>query len=372
MESPPYQLISYIAPSAPATRRPAEGNLAFLRPEIGFTPNWYRTHLRIDFGERWHADPAYRRETVLAMRAELRKRFPGSPIGGIDKGDSPVDLLTGVQGGCLVAAIFGVPILYAPDSWPTCAPRFLTDEELASIKPPDLDKNPAFQALMSQLEWIAESEGRVEGFINWQGILNNAQRLRGQQIFIDMVESPDLCRPLFGAIRDTILEGTRRLRDFQRRTGADYRFLTISNCLVNLVSPRQYRERLLPYDREIAEATDCIGVHNCAWNANPYLSDYARLPRVGYVDMGMDSDLKRARELFPQARRAIMYTPMDVENKTLAEISRDLERIAADYGPCDLVCADIEAGTPDSKVLGILGACAEISARHGRTGPLRG
>ena len=51
------QLVSYIAPGAPATRRPAEGNEPFLRPEIGFTPAWYRQHLDIDFGERFHTRP---------------------------------------------------------------------------------------------------------------------------------------------------------------------------------------------------------------------------------------------------------------------------------------------------------------------------
>ena len=75
------QLISYIAPGAPATRRPAEGDEAFLRPEIGFTPKWYREALGIDFGERWHGDPAYRRETVLAMRDHLGRRFGGT-LGG--------------------------------------------------------------------------------------------------------------------------------------------------------------------------------------------------------------------------------------------------------------------------------------------------
>mgnify|MGYP000247429488 CR=1 FL=1 len=43
------QLISYIAPGAPATRRPAQGNEPFMRSEIGFTPAWYRQHLDIDF-----------------------------------------------------------------------------------------------------------------------------------------------------------------------------------------------------------------------------------------------------------------------------------------------------------------------------------
>ena len=65
------QLVSYIAPAAPAARRQAQGDEPFLRPEIGFTPNWYRTALGIDFSQQWHTDPAYRRETILAMRGHL-------------------------------------------------------------------------------------------------------------------------------------------------------------------------------------------------------------------------------------------------------------------------------------------------------------
>ena len=45
------QLISYIAPRASATRQPATGNEAFLRPEIGFTAKWYHDVLGIDFGD---------------------------------------------------------------------------------------------------------------------------------------------------------------------------------------------------------------------------------------------------------------------------------------------------------------------------------
>jgi hypothetical protein len=318
----------------------------------------------LDFGEPWHRDPATRRESLLAMRGELRTRFPGTQIGGIDRPDTPLDLLTGVQGGCLIAAIYGVPVRYISDQWPTCEASYLTDEEVDHLEPTDLDRSPAFQDLMAQVDWIEENEERVEGFINWQGILNNAQRLRGQQIFLDLLEEPDRCRRLFECICTTMLEATQRLRRRQQASGVEYRFNTISNCLVNMVSPRQYRDLLLPYDRRLAEADNSIGIHNCAWVADPYLADYATLPRVSYIDMGLYSDLPRARELFPDARRAIMYTPMDLANKPLSEIQSDLERIAREYGPSDVVLADIEAGTPDQRVLDVLGICSEISERY--------
>jgi hypothetical protein len=141
-------------------------------------------------------------------------------------------------------------------------------------------------------------------------------------------------------------------------------FITVSNCLVNMVSPEQYKEFLLPLDTRMAEAFGRIGVHNCAWNADPYMDDYARIPHLGYIDMGLESDLSRARKVFPQARRALMYKPTDLANKSLKDIREDVERIARDYGPCDIVAADIEAGTPDRRVLEFIEICDEFNSRN--------
>ncbi len=363
----PAQLISYIAPGAPATRRPADGNEPFLRPEIGFTPAWYRQHCDIDFGERFHTDPAYRRRCVLEMRGELKRRFPGTRIGGIDRRDAPLDLLTGTYGAGTVAAIYGVPIVYAADNWPNCAHDYLTDAQLARLEPPALDRNPHFAQLIEQVEWIAGSEGRVEGFINWQGVLNNAQRLRGQQLLLDMLEEPAKARHLFACVCETMIQGIRRLHERQRVSGVDVRFVTVSNCLVNMVSPKVYRELLLPFDQQLAAVYDRIGIHNCAWSATPYLEAYAQVPGVGYIDMGIKSDLARAKALFSDARRAVMYTPMDAANKTLSEIKTDFEHIAREYAPCDLVIADLEAGTSDTRVWELVELVRAISETAGRT-----
>jgi len=359
---PPFQLVSYIAPGAPATRRPAQGNEAYLRPEIGFTPRWYRQALGIDFGARWHEEPGYRMEGVAAMRTELEHRFPGM---GIGMGHGSKDLLTGTYGACTIAGILGLPILYAPDQWPTCAGPYLDEDAVENLEPPGLDTNPFFQRLMDQFDWIAAKDGKVEGFINWQGVLNNAHRLRGEALFTDMALNPGRCLRLFECVCGTMIEAAQRLHARQRESGVEVRFFTVSNCLVNLVSPQLYRELLLPFDQKIARAFGCIGIHNCAWNASPYLDAYAEIPCVAYIDMGLDSNLERARALFPHARRALMYTPTDLHNKTCGKIRRDLEHIAECYGPCDIVAADIEAETPDERVIFLVEQCREISGERG-------
>lgn len=355
------RLISYIAPGAPATRQPAQGEEPFLRPEVGFTPHWYRDALGIDFGRRWHTDVEYRRQTVLAMREELRRRFAGTRIGGIDQPDVPLDLLTGVFGTCTVAAIFGLPIVYSIDNWPDVGRHYITREQMAAIEAPDLDTNPVFQDILRQVDEIHSTEGQVSGFINWQGVLNNAQRLRGQDLFIDLYETPELCHRLFDVICDVMIEAIHRLHERQRTGGVDYRFGTISNCSVNMISPSQYEEFFLPRDGRIAAEFEIVGIHNCAWNANPYLALYATIPNLGYIDMGIDSNLERARALMPSAHRALMYTPMDLASKPMCDIRADLERVAREYAPCDIVLADIESDTPDRRILDVVECCAKLS-----------
>ena len=56
-----------------------------------------------------------------------------------------------------------------------------------------------------------------------------------------------------------------------------------------------------------------------------------------------------------------MYTPMDFVNKSISEIKSDIERIAKELGPCDLVLADVESGTDDDKILELVAICKNIS-----------
>ncbi len=360
------QLTSYIAPGAPATRRPVTGAMPFLRPEIGFTPRWYHQALGIRFGEAWHTDPRYRRDSRLKMYAELERRFPGTAIGRLD--EDAVDVLTGTFGTTVIAAIYGIPIRFDDEQWPVSGHHYLSEEAIEQLTPPDLDQNPFFQSLLEQVDRITEMEGRAIGFINWQGVLNNAQRLRGQELFPDLYLAPERTRHLLACVCTTMIDAARRLQQKQRHPASDtLPFFTVSNCLVNLVDAGLYREFLLPFDQKIAEAFGLTGIHNCAWNATPYLESYAWVPGVGYIDMGMDSDLSLARRLFPHSRRAIMYPPQDVATKPVARIRSDLERIARDYGPCDLVAADIEAGTPDEKILALIDLCHQLSEEFSGT-----
>jgi hypothetical protein len=342
-------LRSYIAPGAPATRHPCNGTESALRIEFGFTPRWYRQHLDIDFSRRWHEDVLYRAACVEKMRCELQKRFPDIPIGG-DFQTVPPANLDGVYGALFVARLFGIPVEYYEDNWPAAEHQYLSEAAIMKLSPPELSSSPFFAELMDQMDVIEKEGGSIHGYVNWQGILNNAYRIRGPEILTDLMVNPELACHLFDVLAETMVQGMHLVYARQAETGVIVQHATVSNCLVNMVSPEQYRDFLLPRDTYIAGQFSLFGVHNCAWNVNPYIEDYATIKPLDYVDMGLDSDLKKARRLCPNTKRAVMYTPMDLRNKASEHLRADLVRIYNELAPCDVVMADIEAGTPDARV----------------------
>ena len=354
------QLKSYIAPGAPATRTPCDGTEPPLRVEYGFTPRWFRERCQVDFSEHWHLDPEYRAEGLDRMRRLLRRTFPDLALSDVGP-EAPPATLDAVHGGVFVARLFDIPVEYYPHNWPAAQLVFLEPDIIAKLVPPDLEHVPVFAQVLEQMDTIERISGRIEGYLNWQGVLNNAFRIRGPEILMDLVADPSLAHHLFEVVTATMIDGMQRIYARQRRSGVIVRHATVSNCLVNMVSPETYSEHLLPYDRKIREAFDLFGVHNCAWNVDPYIDAYASIPGLGYVDMGIRSNLAHARKMCPEARRAIMYTPMDLVNKSPEALRDDLVRIGREIAPCDIVLADIDHETPDERVRLFAQLCAEVS-----------
>lgn len=231
------------------------------------------------------------------------------------------------------------------------------------LEPPDLDRNEFFQGLLAQVEAAVRIAGNARGYLNWQGVLNTAYRLRGEAIFVDLLQAPARTQRIFAVVATTMIEAARRFYDRQRRHGCDVRFITVANCMLNMISPRHYRDLLLPHDLRLRGAFESFGVHNCAWTVDPHLEAYATIPGLGYLDLGLESDLRRVRTLFPRARRNLLYRPTDLKNKSWEQIRADLDRIAAELGPCDLGLPDIEADTPDERIVSVLDYCRELSGR---------
>jgi hypothetical protein len=115
---------------------------------------------------------------------------------------------------------------------------------------------------------------------------------------------------------------------------------------------------------KIALAFERFGVHTCNWNIDPYIDAFRELPRLGYLDMGMESDLPRVKDTFGETRRAVIYWPTKLVDASLMEIRKDMDRVYRQLAPCDVVMADMQASTPDTRVIEFLKICNALESSN--------
>lgn len=356
------QLKYYVSLGAPPTRTLADGTEPFMRPEVGFNPSWFYKYCDVDFSKQWHNNPKYRLETWEKMAREVRKRFPGYNIGRVNEKKAP-DLLTGIYGIGIMDSLFGRQLKYYNDKWPVPMGEKLGDEEIEALTIPNLENNTFLHNIYEQIDEIYKLTGSAKGYLNWQGNLNTAFRFRGDQLFSDFYINPELSKKLLDIISDTFIQAVKLVYKKQREYDIDYSFATIANCTVNMAGPETYEVFLLEYDKKIADNFEMIGVHNCAWTITPYIESYGNIPRVGYIDMGIDSDMKKVKEKFPSARRNCLYTSIDLKNKSKLEIKKDFEYISQNLAPCDVGMPDIEYDVPEEKIMFAMDLCEELNEK---------
>lgn len=360
------KLRNHIPISAPARREVADGAESDLRVSLGFEPAWFHKRCDVNFTEKWHKDPFYRYESLVKMKKELCQRFSSVSYWNEDYKDD-LATISGCYGAYVIPMVCGFPLVYEKDRWP----EINKNKEKLSVKEIeklDIDKiisSPFVEEIFRQMDIIEAEWGKIHGYLNWQGVLNNAFHLRGEKIFTDFYDKPDLVHHFLSVITDLMIRLAQKVQKRQRKSGFYINHFCVSNCTVNMVSPDIYREFLFPYDKKIAESGfERFGMHTCNWNVTPYLEEIKKLPKVGYLDMGIMSDMKKVKEMFPEARRAVMYSPVRLQESSLDEIKKDMKKIYHELSPCDIVMADIQASTSVRRVNGFLQICKNLEVKN--------
>lgn len=227
----------------------------------------------------------------------------------------------------------------------------LSIDDIKKLKPFDLSCNPVVEQLFGQMDIINKKWGKIDGYLNYQGILNNAFKIRGSEILTDMIDDPAMCHDLFAHITDTMDNLIHMVQKRQRESGFNIDSMCTSNCVVNMISPETYEKFILPYGIRLSKAFKSFGIHSCNWVIDPYIDQFNKIENESYIDFGSASDMIKVKKGFPNATREVFYNPAFLVTKLEEQVREDIEKIYTKLAPCELCLPDIDDFVPDEKII---------------------
>lgn len=338
-----------------------------MKYDITFHPKWWYKNAGIHFTEEFFDEPEYRMDCDIKMRKTLYEHFGKYGIGEKNPEKRPLlgsDLLAA---GYLYSQLMGCEIKYEEDNSPQVVCMGRDEESIDDIKAPNLDENAIWKTTQKQINYLTEKYGRVESYINMQGIQNIAMDIMGQELFMAYYSSPDEVETLLDEITKLTLDVSKRLESVSIRLSGGVTaivektmpdiYLT-SNCSVEMVSNDLYEEFLLPKDQLLAKEFPQFGVHHCGQTMEHVVDGYAQIPELKFAEVGAGSDIQTVRQKLPNVFLNARYSPARLMNASKEEVAAEVQ-ILAKYAD-SISCVGMDASVTDEQVLNFLDACSQI------------
>lgn len=323
----------------------------------GFMPAWWENEYGLAFGKDFHLDARVHRDTLIRMDSILRERFGDITDFPNESDYDHAYVCERRYGDGFIPALFGAAVKFDDASGhPFAEPILLDDEQIERLKVPNFANHPLVLELFNPLKC---GFGKTAGEVGNEGVINIAYKLRGEQMFMDMLDRPGLFRHLCDVVW-AAMDGVMLLvRNWQGN--GDKAHIVNCDCLINMISPELYREHLLPYERMFSKSFDLFGIHTCNWKVDPYLPAIAEIGnKLGYLDMGPGSDLDRVHDIFPNLKPSVFYHPEKLRRLPEEQIVKEIDELCRKIGKGYILLSDLEAGTGDS----IIRRVYEIASRY--------
>lgn len=296
---------------------------------VGFYPDWFNQEYGIAFDEKYYFDPETRIEARMEMEKRMYERFGDVGLG--NPNPEPKPLIT--FGMVMLPAIFGCEIVFKKEALPWAMPLNLSEDEVIKLQVPDIFNSHPMTDMIKQIGYLQDKYGKVVGDINITGVQNLALKIRGEQLYIDYFENPELCHHLLKICTESIIQLFQYTYKITG-TGAvdvtpmcDPKLFVFPNCTIEQISLETYEKYVLDYDNLVADACNPVGVHHCG-SVNQVLDGYAKIHHLEFIEIGFGSDVKRTREVCgPDVAVNARINPVLMKNGTTEEVAAEVRRL---------------------------------------------
>ncbi len=337
--------------------------------DVVFHPSWWNAHAGITFDEDFFYHPKKRVESERHMEQVLYEHFGKYGLGDLRNENLPVIGAVHNAAGYLVSEMLGCCIRYNGDTAPDVLPA---ERESLDIDIQAAFTGDAFKRFSALCDALKTSHGYLTGDVNWSGILNLALDVRGQSIFLDMLDDPEAVHVGFGKLAEVLSRFVSGIQAETRSSSIsvnrvvrcfDEPVWLHSECSNTMISAADYERFILPIDSAWSQQRRPFGIHHCGNDPDRFAASYAKIPHLDFLDVGWGGDLKVIREHLPDTFLNIRLDSVQLVNWSPLEIRETISRLVADSANPALTgvcCINLDEKVSDEQVSAIFEAVAEL------------
>ena len=308
---------------------------SILPVDIVLAPEWWYQNEKITFDRDFFYHPLKRVEVEQRMEKSLYERWGRYGLGKHKDQARPEIGAVHLAAGFLLSEMLGCQVNYSENHPPQVLPAH---QELRSIDVDTAFRSEPFRQIIKLTDSLKYQFGYLTGDINWGGILNIAMDLHGEEIFSDMMVTPNETKAYLAGIASIISKFTsfllaetgttsisvnRGVRHIQKPV------LLHSECSHTMISEDDYQEFLLPFDQEWSKNRP-FGVHYCGPDPHRMAGSFAKIPHLDYLDLGWGGDVKVLREHLPDTFFNLRLSPVEIARQSHDEIRETIIRLVRD------------------------------------------
>jgi len=341
--------------------------------EFVLHPSWWYKHAGIEFDQDFFFHPIKRVEAERRMEQVLFERFGRYGFGQDHNRDLPIIGAIHNAAGFFVSEILGCEVRYRVDAAPEVVPAGFPRLNI------DVDRpfhSRAMQRLVALQDNLKRRFGFLLGDINWGGVLNIAIDLRGQDVFLDMIDEPERTKAELKKIA-TVIE--RFVTGIEAETGTSSisvnRTVRLirpavflhSECSHTMISVQHYEEFILPIDIEWSLRHRPFGIHHCGRDAHRFAASYAKIPHLDFLDVGWGSDVSILRQYLPTTFLNLRLDSVSMSQWTPEEIRGTVRRLVYASGNpwlTGICCINMDHTVTDEQICAMLDAVVELRQEY--------
>lgn len=336
--------------------------------DIVLAPEWWYKNEKITFDRDFFYHPLKRVEEEQHMEKVLYERWGKFGLGRDKDLIRPEIGAVHLAAGYLLSEMLGCKVHYSGDHPPQVLPAH---QELRSISADEAFQSEPFQRVASLTGSLKEKFGYLTGDINWGGILNIAMDMRGENIFTDMMMTPDEAKEYFAGIAGVIEKFTSFIQSETGTTSISVNrvvrhilkpVLLHSECSHTMISNEDYENFLLPFDQEWSRKRP-FGIHYCGSDPHRMAAAFSKIPHLDFLDLGWGGDVKILREFLPDTFFNIRLSPVEIARQSPDEIHDTITRLVCDSGNPYLTgvcCINMDDSVSDDRITTIFETVEEL------------